>query len=111
MALDAIAVARAFEVLLPKREDGGLTLMHNPHHDLAMDWEDEEDTFPIAEYLRIHNETEFTGPVEQQKIEATGEMWVLCWTAPGESKETRLAAASLPALAAWLQDNGLAFGS
>jgi hypothetical protein len=98
MALDAIAVARAFEVMLPTHV-GPMALLHNPHkdHEPAMAW-------------AKNFEVDFISPVEQQKVEATDEMWILKW-ASEEDKYVRLAAASLPALAQWLQDNGLAFGS
>lgn len=115
--LDATVVARAFEVMLPARTDG-LRIEHNPH----MNWTnpnddgsvDAVDHMPIAEYLKMEAETyglDFTGPVEQQKAIETGQLWLLEWVPPGELVAERIAAASLPALAQWLQDNGLAFGS
>jgi hypothetical protein len=96
--LDATVVARAFEVMLPKHV-GPMALLHNPHkdHEPAMAW-------------AKNFEVDFVSAVEQQKVEATDEMWILKW-ASEEDKYVRLAAASLPALAQWLQDNGLAFGS
>ena len=116
MALDAIAVARAFEVMLPAAAaQSGLTIRRNPHREhlatigagVAKDT-----TVATSDYLRWHkDDIAFTGPLEQQKIDATGDLWVLEWTAPDALKPQKMAAASLPALAQWLQDNGLAFGS
>jgi hypothetical protein len=103
--LDATTVARAFEVMLPAHK-ASLSLQHNPHRGLTS----------VAEYLQAvatEEDVAFTGPVEQQKIEATDELWILVWydSACDNSAAHKLAAASLPALAQWLQDNGLAFGS
>lgn len=108
MPLDAVAVARAFEIMLPVSETG-CTLMRNPHKDLV-DPDGELDDMTVQEWMR-NERLEFIGPVEQQKCEATDQLWVLCWTPKDTDTETRLAAASLPALAQWLQDNGLAFGN
>lgn len=114
MALDAVAVARAFEVMLPARDDA-LTLLHNPHLGVCNPIDAEAakgEPCSVAEYLRRWNRYMlFTGPVEQMKAEVTGSLWVLYWTPRHTSSENCLAAATLPALAEWLQANGLAFGS
>ena len=98
--LDATVVARAFEVMLPAHTK--VSLYHNPHGASSIDkW---------CELARV----DFVSPVEQQKAYATGELWSLDWDdhrPATQGRMIRLAAASLPALAAWLQDNGLAFGS
>ena len=111
--LDATAVARAFEVMLPAREADGLFLCHNPQH--AMLYEPiigaGTRNMTVAEWLAHERDIEFTGPLEQQKCEQTDTLWLLEWTPPEKTKQIRLAAATLTAIAQWLQDNGLAFGS
>lgn len=97
--LNASLVARAFEVMLPKH-NGTLILKHNPHLNTNM-----------RTFMRHAGKLLFfTSATEQQKCEATNEMWVLHYTSE-ENAHLRLAAATLPAIARWLEDNGLAFGS
>lgn len=112
-ALDATAVARAFEVMLPAHEDDGVFLCHNPHRAMLTQpiINGPVRTMTATEWLRGERDIEFVGPTEQQKVEETNSLWLLEWVPPGMTKQTRLAAATLPALAEWLQDNGLAFGN
>lgn len=107
--LDAAVVARAFEVMLPV-STGGLTIDRNPHIDCSAIEDGEFQPVSAAAYIK-GEALSYIGPLEQQKIEATNELWILRWRMSGEDEDTKLAAASLPAIAQWLQDNGLAFGS
>ena len=100
--LDATAVARAFEVMLPAHARG-LALSHNEHKDAARS---------IGPYID-EEEITFTSGVERQKAVSTDELWVLYWHPPHDAarRHHRIAAATLPAIAQWLQDQGLAFGN
>lgn len=102
-SLSAVTVARAFEVMLPARQDL-MTLEHNPHRYAGSDQSAKDF---LSDFSGCY---EYTGPVEQQKIEATNELWSLEWT-DQHGTTTKLAAATLQAIAQWLQDQGLAFGS
>lgn len=101
MKLDAVAVARAFEVMLPATPLEALFIVRNPHR--AGDYR------PAGQYMNaLPKKPELAGPLEQMRIEATNELWIM-ESRPGSN--VYVAAATLPALAAWLEENGLAFGS
>lgn len=101
--LSAVSVARAFEVMLPAH-NGSLTLRHNPHKTFGH--------APMVYLAMGGGRDSFISPVEKQKSEATDELWLLSFMPhTGEALRTSVSAATLPALAQWLQDNGLAFGS
>jgi hypothetical protein len=101
--IDAVIVARAFEVVLPPHERC-LALTHNEHKDAArslLPWATEEGLSWVS-------------PVEHQKALMTDEVWILYWRPLGESTYTqqqKIAAATLPGLVQWLQDTGLTFGA
>ena len=101
--LDASTVARAFEVMLPAHKCG-LFITHNEHKDYYR---------TVAQEIEDDNSRHYdwVSPVEMQKAVETDEMWVLQWYPNTPIGFNCIAAASLPALAQWLQDNGLAFGS
>lgn len=102
--LSAASVARAFEVMLPATPNRALFLVRNPHLPGG--------ALSVAEYLRLlTHKPEFTGSLEQQKAEATNELWILESRPVNAAGYIFVAAATLPALAMWLQANGLAFGS
>lgn len=103
--LSAVTVARAFEVMLPAHK-ASLTLTHNEHKNY---YETVAQTIKDDEEHDIHHD--WVSPVEMQKAIETDEMWVLQWYPETPIGSHSIAAASLPALAAWLEDNGLAFGS
>lgn len=111
--LDATAVSRAFEVMLPAHEDDGVFLCHNPHRAVLTQpiINGPVRTMTVAEWLRDERNITFISPIERQKVEETGSLWLLEWVPAGTTKQTRLAAATLPAIAQWLQESGLAFGS
>lgn len=104
---DATTVARAFEVMLPAHKCG-LFITHNEHKDyyktVAETLEDEV----IGETCDELNN--FVTAVERQKAIETDEMWTLQWYPETPIGSHRIRAASLPALGAWLQNHGLAFG-
>lgn len=100
--LSAVNIARAFEVMLPEHALA-LSVRHNPHK-----WDGVE-TETIEEHMASYDDAiPWVSPVEQQKALTTDELWILSWYDGGG---VAIAAASLPVLAQWLQDNGLAFGS
>jgi hypothetical protein len=105
--LDATVVARAFEVMLPAHV-GSLTLTHNEHknyYKTVKDTLEEDDA--NDEKSRYYD---FVTDVERQKAIETDELWVLHWYPLSPVGFNNICAASLPALAAWLQNHGLAFG-
>jgi len=101
-ALSAALVARAFSVMLPKHA-ASLTLEHNDHKSYYQTVEQH-----IADLGR---EPDWVSPVERQKALATGELWTLHWYPETPIGSHRICAASLDAIAQWLEDNGMAFGS
>lgn len=108
MALDAVAVARAFEVMLPPHK-ASLTLQHNDHKNYYKTVKDlVEDDEADDPKTRFYN---FVSPIERQKAIETDELWSLQWYPDTPIGSHIKHAASLPALAQWLQDQGLAFGS
>lgn len=106
--LDATTVARAFEVMLPAHKCG-LFITHNEHKDYYRTVaETLEEDRPGENTDELNN---FVTAVERQKAIETDEMWTLTWYPDTPIGSYRIRAASLPALGAWLQNHGLAFGS
>lgn len=103
--LDAGRIARAFEVMLPAHR-ADLYLQHNPHL--------EPGTSVSVKAYTSRTSIGFTNELERQKAEKTNEMWILSWRPADEPTGARhisIAACSLSAIAAWLQDNEMAFGN
>jgi hypothetical protein len=106
--LDATVVARAFEVMLPAHA-AGLSLTHNEHKNVYQTVAEAlEHERPGKECDELYD---FVTAVERQKAIETNEMWELHWYPNTPVGFNRIRAASLPALGAWLQNHGLAFGS
>jgi hypothetical protein len=106
--LDATVVARAFEVMLPAHA-AELALIHNEHKSYYRTVKETLEDDDLGKTVDELND--FVTAVERQKAIETNELWELRWYPDTPVGFCRKRAASLPALAAWLQNHGLAFGS